>query len=687
MRTMLRQPGRRLRSAPVALFVAGASALALLLVLGMAPAPKVSSQSADGLFFPDLQAELRSTGSGVVLFGQESLGTTGIDVQNLGTAEADVLLSLFPKSGVDPARLRTSLPAGGSGRMSLADYGSVTGGFYSGQLSANQPLAAWARLRWPSGATVAYEGGRAATQFILPLVARTVYSNTTILYTQNADPGPGDNSITLQLFDRDDGGMISETTCTAEPGETCYWDTAHANMVFGPEIVGTNAPTDGWLGHLWFRAARPIAVLAYGDEMEAQGSCAYLGRPIASAATLQYLPLVRRNWGGGSLIAIANASQKTAQVRIDYLAAAIGALPPGTVFVDQFSIAPRGAVFLDLADRGRGSVEARQPPAGDAPETGFIGSAVIESSQPILAAVQDEQLANGRVDSISAYNAFGPDDLGGEWRITALRKMIDYQSTVLWAQNPSAEPLAIRVEVFDERNARMGELSAVVPPGGLERLPVAELEALPAGIGTAIVRGSGPFAALVGDERDERGTPSIGMTVAYLRAMGESRVGGIARFIEKGSDVQVNLEIRGTWPGARYTAAIVSGACGSKQTSAWSLNDPGADGKSTTLLRQLSIDKLTEKPYAVVIQSSGWPGRQPRDVACGNIETPPGAEIIDTTLVWPLRVSKGGVIAAPTSPPPTASPSPPPTLPPPTVTAAPTSAPPEHAVYLPRADR
>ncbi len=687
MRFTVRQASARLPALSVAALLAGMAVLSPAVLLALALEPSAVSQATDELCFPDLQAELRSSASGMVVLGQESLGTSAVDVQNLGSAEAEVVLSLSPKSGVEPARLRSSLPAGQGGRFSLADYGSVTGGFYSGQLGSSQPLAAWAGVRWPSGAAVAYEAVPARTEFLLPLVARAVYSHTTILYAQNADPGPAGNAISLQLFDRSDGGMLSETTCTAEAGETCYWDTAHAAMVFGPEVVGVNAPTNGWLGHLWFRAARPIAVMAYGDEMEAQGSSAYVGRPLAAAATVQLLPLVRRNYRGGSLIAIANASQKTAQVRIEYTAAELGPRAAGVVYVDRFSIAPRGAVFLDLADRGRGSQEARQPPAGDDPDTGFLGSAVIESSQPILAVVQDERLLGGRVDRVSAYNAFGPEDLGGEWHVTALRKMTDYQSTALWVQNPAADPLAVRVDVFDERNVAVGLLATVVPPGGLERLAVAELEALPAGIGRAVVRGSAPFAALVSDERDDRGKPATIMTVAYLRAIGESHVGGIARFFEKGSDVQVYLEIRGTWPGARYTAAIMSGACGGKQTSAYPLTDPAADGKSTTLVRRLSIQDLTAQPYSVVIQSAGRPGRPPRDVACGDIETPPGAEIIDTTLAWPLRAAKGGVIAAPTAPLPTATRTPQATLPPPTATPRPTAAGLEFATYLPHAYR
>ena len=176
--------------------------------------------------------------------------------------------------------------------------------------------------------------------------------------------------------------------------------------------MGTNAPTGGWLGHAWFQSGQPIAVLAYGDELEALGSSAYLARPISAAATTQYLPLVRANYRGDSLIAIANATMKAVDVTVVYHGAAFSPGGAGQSFHQEFKIAPRGAAFLDLSTRGRGTRPSPELPRGAGADQGFVGSATISATGPVLAVAQDEQLLAGKVDSVAAYNAFGPDDLG-----------------------------------------------------------------------------------------------------------------------------------------------------------------------------------------------------------------------------------------------------------------------------------
>lgn len=645
--TSRRAPTLRPRSPMPILGAVALSALAAaVLAVPLTWSAAAPRQGATTLYVPDLQAELRPEPA---LFaapqGQEGFGNAVVDVQNLTDGATSVQMNLWPKSGGETANIRRSLGARATVRMDLSQIREATGGFYAGRLSAGEVMGGVAHLRWISGAAVAYEAAPAAYDLILPLIARTVYSHTTYIFAQNAGAGPDRNGVTMTIFDAKDGSYVAETEVTLEPGETANWDTAHADNTFGPRAVGSNAPTGGWLGHAWLHAGQPIAVLAYGDELETSGSSAYLARPTSDGAATQYLPLVRANYRGDSLIAIANASMTAATVIVDYRGAPFSPSGANQSFHQALRLAPRGAAFLDLSPRGRSNVSPPSLPRGGGVDQGFVGSATISASAPVLAVVQDEQLLADKVDSVAAYNAFGPADLGTAFSATTVRKARDYQSSVLYVFNPDYRDLDLTVDLYDAANAAAGKVASRVPAGALARLAVNDVSAFPDGIGRATLRGSGSFTALVSDERDPRGVPEVARHTVYIRSQGEARVNGAGRLTERGPDLEVVVEISGTWPGFNYTGEIRHGICPGATELAHSLT-AFADGKSTTTLRGVSIQSLTATPHVIVIQTVN-PRTGARDAACGTIEPMPGAEIVDTTLSWPVRLEIGDAIVPP----------------------------------------
>lgn len=668
-------------------FVAFAALFAALLGASAshAAAPR---QAGAALFFPDLQAEAKAgEGGGNRLQGQESFGNAVVEVQNLSDVATTLTLNLVSKSGSPPVAARRSLGARGTTRVDLSEMREAMGGFYAGRLSASQALGAAARLRWVSGATAAYEAAPAAREFILPLIARTVYSHTTYIYAQNTDQGDTRNGVTMTIYDRDDGSYLVESGINLEPDETQSWDTAHTDNTFGPGSVGVNAPTEGWLGHAWFEGGRPFAVMAYGDELAAQGSSAYLGRPISSAATLQYLPLVRANQGGDTLIAIANATMKPIEATLVYRGASFSPSGANQEFSQTVAIAERGAVFLDLSERGRGSRPAPDLPRGAAGSAGFIGSATITASGPILAVAQDEQLAAGKVSSVSAYNAFGPGDLGTEFSGVTLRKAVDYQSSVLYVHNPAFGPLEVTADLFDDAGRPAGSVTQQVAAGGLSRIAVNDVAAFPDGLGRALLRGSGPFTVLVADERDPRGTPEVLRQRVYLRGLGDGivRVNGAGILTEQGADLAVAIEISPTFPGSSYSAQIRRGECPTATAVAHTLG-AFTEGKSSTVLRNVSLASLTATPHVIMVASSN-PRTGSRDVSCGSIDQLAGAEAVDTTLAWPVRMAVGEAIPTPTATPSEPTPTVPPTALPSATPVATTGPDDRMHVYLPLAHR
>lgn len=659
-------------------------ALAMAAPLALRAAGRI--QGEDEVFMPSLQSELRLDSSGAAegnaeVLGQEGFGATIVEAQNLSDWPNEMTLDLTQQTGGAPSSLTREAEPLSVTRFGLEGEVSLEGGYYAGRLSGSEPLGAIARMRWPSGATAAYEAAPAERDFILPLVARAVYSHTSIVYAHNAGTGDGENVIEMVLFDRDDGSILASTTCNARHGENCQWDASHASWVFGTDLIGSNAPTGGWLGHAWINASQAASVMAYGDEMGAQGSSAYVGRPASAAATVQYAPLVRSNHGGDSLIAIANAHDRAVDVTIDYRGASFSASGAGETFSQSFSIARHGSAFVDLSDRGRGSEPSPDLPRGGTVGSGFVGSAVITASGPVLAAVQDEQMAGGIVDSVSAYNAYGPRDFGSKFGVTGVRKLTGHQSTALLVYNPGADPIEVTAEIYDDYDERSGEVTAVVPGRDLTRVDLAGTATFPPGVGRAVAHGTGAFAALVYDERDARGEPLERATTARIASISEGPMSGSARFLEVDGAVRVDLALSWTLEGFVYLAEIARGTCDGERTTAYDLEDP-VDRKSTTRLRGITLSALTSAPHCVLISVQGFPGRPPRDVACGIIPPLPGPEVVDTALSWPVRMEAGLPAASPT--PTTQGPTPKPTGP---ATSTPEAIPMDHHAFLPIAHR
>jgi hypothetical protein len=422
--------------------------------------------------------------------------------------------------------------------------------------------------------------------------------------------------------------------------------------------------------------------MAYGDEIDAQGSSAYVGRPSHLADRTQYLPLIRANYSGYSLIAIANVSSEAVDVNIEYKGAAASAAGAGQIVTQEFSVPYRGSAFIDLSDRGRGSRPAASLPQGSGSNDGFLGSATIHATGPILAVVQDEQMRDGHVDSVSAYSAFGPRDLGSEFSATSVRRMWDYQSTSIVVHNPGYDTVSVAIDIFDSSDRNVGQLSAEIEERSMHVFALADAGSVPAGVGRAYVRADGSIAVLVCDERDARGEPLVKQTTAYVHKLGDSRVSGGARLTEAGTNLTVEIDLNYVFEGSTYFAGIVSGPCDGDLTEVHELND-FVDKNSYTVLQNVSIESLTTSVHSILVKVAGFRGRPPRDVACGEILPLLGPDVVDTAISWPVKMAEGAAIVSPTPPEATATETPPG----PTSTPSPTPRNLGFKVYLPKAYR
>ncbi len=143
-------------------------------------------------------------------------------------------------------------------------------------------------MGWRTGARAAYEAVEPATDLILPLLARSVYEHYSIINIFNPDTSLPRNEVDLRIYNNQDGEVLAMVTAVIRAGDSTLYDTNWDQRLFGPGVVGTNAPMGGWLGSVRLTAQKPVVVLAYGDEAAGDVSMAYVARPVSSADPTQY---------------------------------------------------------------------------------------------------------------------------------------------------------------------------------------------------------------------------------------------------------------------------------------------------------------------------------------------------------------------------------------------------------------
>jgi hypothetical protein len=505
----LRSSFRRIMLTSTALILAATVLLGLRVSGAGAQRPvRPAATTPEIAYFPDLQAHPTAAPHlGVAPRGQSGFGHTVVELQNRSAHGTTAHIGFTPKSSNTPIVLTRALGPHAAARVDTTVEKSVGAGLFSGELTADQPLGAIARIDWNTGARAAYEGITGATEVVAPLVTRDVYGHHSVLILQNADRTLEHNNVDLRIYDNTTGDVLKQVTLPMPIGGLTFYDTSWDARIFGPEVVGSNAPTGGWLGHVWFVAQQPVTVLVYGDENDGAGSMAYVGRSTADASTTQYLPLVRANYHGNSLIAVANASDHVVDVTIDYRGAAFSPSGAGQTFSQTFPISPRGSRFVDVSTRKRSTVDPPALPHGSSANRGFVGSAVVHATGPVMAVVQDEEVTGDRVDSIGAYNSAGPHDIGSAFGIPGWRLGVDGLNSTLLLQNPGTTDVHATIDLRLDADHPATRIESTVAAGSVSGIHLAHRPGFKSDtIYQALVTLDGAAAALL---VDEPGSPQL----------------------------------------------------------------------------------------------------------------------------------------------------------------------------------
>ncbi|HZV76189.1 MAG TPA: CHRD domain-containing protein [Candidatus Babeliales bacterium] len=108
-------------------------------------------------------------------------------------------------------------------------------------------------------------------------------------------------------------------------------------------------------------------------------------------------------------------------------------------------------------------------------------------------------------------------------------------------------------------------------------------------------------------------TSTLTVTLSEQNGSGES---GTATLTQTGSDVTVVLDIKGAPATTAQPAHIHDGTCAKLTGVAYPLTS-ATNGKSTTVVKDLTIDKLLGGTYAINVHESA--DNLGKYVACGNI--------------------------------------------------------------------
>jgi hypothetical protein len=307
----------------------------------------------------------------VVVSGQGITYDTGFQVQNLGTAQANITITYYNQDGSVAASVADTIAAGGSNKY--YPLTAVPDGFNgSVVITSDQPVAAIANELGNAGAYGAsYAGFSAgATAVNLPLVMRANGGFDTWFNVQNA--GTADANVTVTYTPGAHGLSYTEMA-TIKPGAAHTFDQAGLTAL-GPRFVGSAKVTSDQPVVATCNQVGPTTLLAYDG--------------FTGGSTMPSFPLVNAlNAGYVTGIQIMNIGTMSTDVTVSYTPS-----KAGTASSETQSIAAGASATFALRH-----FTAR-----------FVGSGAVtvnSASQPLVAVVN--QLNSG-ANKGAAYGGFDP---------------------------------------------------------------------------------------------------------------------------------------------------------------------------------------------------------------------------------------------------------------------------------------
>ena len=390
---------------------------------------------------------------------------TGFQVQNLGTATANITITYYRDDGSVAHTVSDTIPPGESKtyyQPSIPELGTTFDG--SVVITSDQPIAAIANQTSYSqepNLAASYngvEGTATATTMMAPIIFKNY----------------GGGNWTTRLAVQNAGSAITHVTVTYH-GAGGTW-TEEADIPLGARHTFDQAFSpipDGFVGSAVVTSdGQPLAVVV--NEISPSGmALSYTG--FSAGATNITAPLLFKNyndWNTG--LQVQNMGTATANVEVTYYWA-------GGTCTENATIEP-------------GASHTFYQPANTCLPDGFVGSAVVTSDQPVVAIVNEVNYARGTGMS---YNTLS----GGTTTVNAplLFKNFNNWNTGLQVQNVGTAATHATVTYYGAGGTWTEE--ADIEPGASHTFYQPANPSLPDGfVGSAVVESDGqPIVAVINE--------------------------------------------------------------------------------------------------------------------------------------------------------------------------------------------
>jgi hypothetical protein len=351
-------------------------------------------------------------------------------VQNIGSAPADVSVNYYDKDGIVQSEASTQypqVPPGGSITVlqkettdNPEDYDDpgLPEGRYSAVIQSTQPIAAIANQQLvpaestgfnPSAPFSSYTGNTSGSQeVILPVVMANWFGYYTEIFIQNV--GNTEATIDISYYPTTIEGLLTgaegqaDTDNIVPPYASLYKnqnnisDTLGAPQILSGTIYIDSKFTGRFLGAAVIKSNQPIVAMVNQHQVGDQKLFTYNG--FSSGANKIAAPIYMRNhFGYYASLTIANISlSDTANITLTYTAdneyskpeenqrktvSAYYTIPPGES-INRYDGQPASPDQSDL----NGST-------GDLNFEQFFGTVTVESDQPIVAIINQEAIKEG----------------------------------------------------------------------------------------------------------------------------------------------------------------------------------------------------------------------------------------------------------------------------------------------------
>ncbi|HSH05408.1 MAG TPA: hypothetical protein VLL52_23030 [Anaerolineae bacterium] len=373
---------------------------------------------------------------------------SGQQIQNVGSADATIVLTAYDVTGVDYPCQAQSVSAGGSFTYLTDDTvvcPGIPAGFQgSAVASADQPIAAVVNVnnKGTGAAAGQYrgtDGSAVATTISFPLVKHNHSGRTTTFYVQNASNAENEVTATFIV-----AGM--EYT-----NPTPYVVPANSMAVLSPLDFGVPAG-QGQVGSLTVTGTQPLA----GTSLEHEHSAAVAQNLQASQAftpnnydSTVYCPLVRdghtsKNQTTG--VQVQNVTNAAQDITITY----------------QVNGATRGPFTQNVA--GGASHTFYTP---DHFNPGELGSATVTSTGDIVAVVNDKGINTSNPQRVTTYACFPANSATSTINLPLVKEFAGINTTGIQIQNVSGSSDANITLSYTTQNGDVVEVASASPvPAG-----------------------------------------------------------------------------------------------------------------------------------------------------------------------------------------------------------------------------